>query len=192
MTVLNGHIHQTMQKVEGNVDLSHRDVHRVSAAAAGHSARARPDESSRRATARRARHHAGALSGTSCASRHRGSDTIWNSPAAALALGEEAARASAARTKPNDGSATEQAGNIAIGIDNFSFTPKVARLAAGRTVTWTNRDDVPHRIQSTTGRFPPSAVLDTKGEYAVRLTEPGVYAYFCSLHPTMTGTIIVA
>ena len=76
-------------------------------------------------------------------------------------------------------------------VDNFHFDPATRRVPVGATVTWTNRDDVPHVIASTKGRF-KSPALDTDERYSHRFEEPGPYPYFCSLHPKMTGEIVVA
>ena len=78
-----------------------------------------------------------------------------------------------------------------VSIANFAFTPKIIEIASGDRVTWRNDDDVPHRIQSTTSAFAPSAVLDTKATYEVRMPTAGRFEYFCSLHPMMTGSIVV-
>jgi plastocyanin len=76
-------------------------------------------------------------------------------------------------------------------VDNFSFSPAAATVPAGVTVTWTNRDDVPHNIVSTEKKF-KSPVLDTDQQFSYRFEAPGTYPYFCSLHPKMTGRIVVA
>jgi amicyanin len=78
-----------------------------------------------------------------------------------------------------------------IGIDNFDFTPAVLTVKAGTTVTWINKDDVPHLIVNTQNRFRASSVLDTDQRYSVTLARPGTYDYFCSLHPKMQGKIVV-
>jgi 3',5'-cyclic-AMP phosphodiesterase len=75
-------------------------------------------------------------------------------------------------------------------VDSFSFAPATAAVAIGTTVTWTNRDDVPHNIVSVEQRF-RSPVLDTDGQFSHRFDAPGSYAYFCSIHPKMTGRIVV-
>ncbi|HWJ22015.1 MAG TPA: plastocyanin/azurin family copper-binding protein, partial [Gemmatimonadaceae bacterium] len=72
-----------------------------------------------------------------------------------------------------------------------SFTPPVLTVKRGTQVTWINGDDVPHLIVNVQQRFKPSPVLDTDQRYAVRLETPGSYDYFCSLHPKMTGKIVV-
>jgi plastocyanin len=77
-----------------------------------------------------------------------------------------------------------------IAIDNFSFSPARASVPVGTTVTWTNRDDIPHNVVSTDQRF-RSPVLDTDGRFTRRFDTPGSYEYFCSLHPRMTGRVVV-
>src|SRR5262249_20144965 len=80
--------------------------------------------------------------------------------------------------------------SMEIRIDNFSFTPKALTVPAGAAVTWTNHDDIPHTVVSTEKRF-ASPVLDTDEPFTFRFATPGSYAYFCSIHPHMTGTITV-
>lgn len=79
---------------------------------------------------------------------------------------------------------------VDIKIDNFTFAPQRLTVRAGTTVTWRNQDDIPHAIASTTRAF-KSKALDSDDTYAFTLTTPGTYEYFCSLHPQMTGTIVV-
>ena len=75
-------------------------------------------------------------------------------------------------------------------IDNFSFGPAALTVPAGTTVTWTNRDDIPHTVVSTDGVF-KSKALDTDDKFSFVFTKPGTYPYFCSIHPKMTGQVIV-
>ena len=63
-------------------------------------------------------------------------------------------------------------------------------MKAGTTVTWTNKDDIPHAIAAVAKQF-KSKVLDTDDRFSFTFTTPGSYDYFCSLHPHMTGTIVV-
>jgi plastocyanin len=77
-----------------------------------------------------------------------------------------------------------------IEIDNFTFAPQQLIVKAGTTVIWRNRDDIPHAVASSTRVF-KSQALDTDDTYAFTLTTAGTYEYFCSLHPQMTGTIVV-
>ena len=75
-------------------------------------------------------------------------------------------------------------------IDNFSFAPGAFTVAAGTTVTWTNRDDIPHTVVSTDGVF-KSKVRYTDEKFSYTFTKAGTYPYFCSIHPKMTGTVVV-
>jgi plastocyanin len=79
----------------------------------------------------------------------------------------------------------------AVSIDNFTFTPPTVTVKAGTTVTWTNKDDIPHGIAATNNTFPRSKALDTDDSYSFTFTTPGTYQYFCYVHPHMTGTIVV-
>ena len=79
----------------------------------------------------------------------------------------------------------------AISIDNFSFTPATLTVKAGTTVTWTNKDDIPHGIASSNNAFKKSGALDTDDGYSFTFTTPGTYQYFCYLHPHMVGSIVV-
>jgi amicyanin len=75
-------------------------------------------------------------------------------------------------------------------IDNFSFGPTTLTVPVGTTVTWTNRDDIPHTVVSTEKAF-KSKVLDTDEKFSFTFSKPGTYPYFCSLHPKMTGKVVV-
>ena len=72
----------------------------------------------------------------------------------------------------------------------FMFSPATLTVAAGTTVTWSNRDEEPHTVVSETGLF-RSAALDTNESFSFRFDQPGTYRFVCSIHPQMTGTIIV-
>ena len=77
-------------------------------------------------------------------------------------------------------------------IDNFSFSPSTLTVHVGTTVTWTNRDDIPHTVVSTDDpRAFKSKVLDTDEKFSYTFTKPGAFPYFCSVHPKMTGKVIV-
>ena len=78
----------------------------------------------------------------------------------------------------------------AVSIDNFTFNPQKLAVKAGTTVTWTNKDDIPHAIAAVGKEF-KSKVLDTDNSFSFTFTTPGSYNYFCSLHPHMTGAIVV-
>jgi Icc protein len=75
-------------------------------------------------------------------------------------------------------------------IDNFKFAAPTITVPVGTTVAWTNRDDVPHNVVSTEGAF-RSPVLDTDQRFSHTFETPGTFKYYCSLHPRMTGQIVV-
>ena len=99
--------------------------------------------------------------------------------------------ASAAMTAANAASPRAQgAEKAAINIDNFAFGPDTLTISRGATVTWTNRDDIPHSIVEANDRF-HSKALDTGDSYSFTFAQPGTYDYICGLHPHMKGKIIV-
>ncbi len=189
VTVLNGHIHQTMQKVEGNV--------------AFHTAMSTAFPQPRPGTAPAPGPlvvGAGQLSDVLGITQVRYvphnkhlavvDETLsGGSPSEALADGEAAARAAAGVAERSDQTGPVRDGEI--GIANFAFTPRTLTVSAGHAVSWVNHDDAPHRVQSGNGKFAASSVLDTGGKYSTTLSRPGEYPYFCSLHPTMIGKIVV-
>jgi plastocyanin len=75
-------------------------------------------------------------------------------------------------------------------IKNFAFVPQLLTVKPGTTVTWINTDEDPHTVTANDKAF-HSAALDTDDKYSFTFTKPGEYGYFCSLHPHMTGKIIV-
>ena len=77
-----------------------------------------------------------------------------------------------------------------VDIDQFTFLPQRITVKAGTTVTWINEDDVPHTIVSSSKVF-KSKALDTADKFSFTFTTPGTYDYFCSLHPHMTGAVVV-
>jgi amicyanin len=80
--------------------------------------------------------------------------------------------------------------NPMVKIDNFAFSTPSLTVKAGVAVTWMNKDDIPHTVVSKTGVF-KSKALDTDDSFSFTFNEAGTYEYFCSLHPHMTGTIVV-
>jgi len=77
-----------------------------------------------------------------------------------------------------------------VAIDNFSFSPASITVPVGTTLTWTNRDDIPHTVVSDDQKF-KSKALDTDEKFSFTFTEPGTYSYFCSIHPKMVAKVIV-
>ncbi|HKG90317.1 MAG TPA: metallophosphoesterase [Gemmatimonadaceae bacterium] len=179
VTVLNGHIHQVVQKIEGNMRF-----HTAMSTAFPQPAPGTADAPGPLTVpAEQLRNFLGLTSVTVVPSQHSLAlvDSTLSGVAGAHAVhAREGERGAAASVVPG-----------AVGIDNFSFTPKVATLAVGGRVTWVNHDDVPHQIISSDKRFPPSPVLDTGQRYEHAFDRAGRYPYFCSIHPTMTGAVEV-
>src|SRR5258706_15160728 len=97
-----------------------------------------------------------------------------------------------ARNSRSFAAAAQQApaSSAEVKVDNFSFGPATLTVAVGTTVTWTNRDDIPHTIVSTEKVF-KSKVLDTDEKFSFTFDKAGTYPYFCSIHPKMTGSVVV-
>ena len=100
----------------------------------------------------------------------------------ALAVAALAAGALASQGAP--------AADAKVQIDQYAFLPQRITVKPGTTVTWTNEDDAPHTIASSAKLF-KSKALDTGDKFSFTFTTPSTYAYFCSLHPQMTGTVTV-
>jgi len=96
------------------------------------------------------------------------------------AWGDDMARAAAARERQNK-----------IEIKDFMFNPSTITVKSGETVTWINHDEEPHTVVSVEKQFKKSSALDTNDEFTITAGAPGTYTYFCSVHPKMTGTIVV-
>jgi len=161
VSVLNGHIHQVMQKVEGNVTfhtaMSTAFPQPEPGTAPGPGPLQVPNDRLRK------------LLGLSRMSFHD-----VNHPIAITDVPLEA----------------ETGGAHDVVAANFSFAPALASVPVGSTIRWTNRDDIPHTVVSTGHAF-KSPVLDTDEQFSHRFDAPGTYEYFCSIHPKMTGRIEV-
>ncbi len=93
--------------------------------------------------------------------------------------------------RPTVAQATPSAPNT-IDINNFDFGPKVITVPVGTTITWINHDDEPHTVVSSANpRIFRSEALDTTDKFSFTFDKVGTYAYFCSIHPQMTGTVVV-
>ena len=162
VSVLNGHIHQVMQKVEGNVTF-HTAMSTAFPQPAPGTA---PSPGPMKVADDRLRKVLGLA---------RMSLSAVNHPIAITDL-------------PLESDSPVGSGDVT--IDNFSFSPATTSVPVGATVTWTNRDDIPHTVVSTEQKF-KSRVLDTDERFSFRFDGAGTYKYFCSIHPKMTGQIDV-
>src|SRR5579863_3563181 len=108
-----------------------------------------------------------------------------------FAFGVPLPRAAAPVTEPAAQAATAPAGKVfEVKVDNFSFSPQTITISPGTTVIWTNRDDIPHTVVSDDKVF-KSKVLDTDEKFSFTFDKAGNFPYFCSVHPKMTGKVIV-
>ena len=86
---------------------------------------------------------------------------------------------------------SSDAGQNKIEIKDFAFNPQSITVKSGEKITWINRDEEPHTVVSVGKQFKKSSALDTDQEFTIVAGAPGTYSYFCSVHPKMTGTIVV-
>jgi plastocyanin len=94
------------------------------------------------------------------------------------------------RARTVKAAAQPDAETMEVKIDNFTFGPAEVTVQAGTTIKWTNRDDIPHTVVSTDKVF-KSKVLDTDERFSFTFATPGTFPYFCSIHPKMTGRVVV-
>ena len=184
VTVLNGHIHQIMQKVEGNMSFHTA----MSTAFPQPTPGTAPAPGPMKVEPERLMSVLGITNVTFVPGRSSLAVVDATLSGAAPAF-DVASHEAMMRQQANRKTLT--LGPNEIGIDNFAFTPRVLTVKAGTTVTFINKDDVPHLIVSTQNKFKPSKVLDTDQRFSTTLAKPGSYDYFCSLHPMMQGKIVV-
>jgi len=112
---------------------------------------------------------------------------------AALTLAAPAHAAYGYRAKPAGHPAAPPVAPAAakVTIGNFTFGPQTLTVKVGTTVTWTNDDDIPHTVVSDDRTAFKSKVLDTGQSFSFTFAKPGAFGYFCSLHPHMTGKVVV-
>lgn len=92
-------------------------------------------------------------------------------------------------------SSTKQAAKkittTAISIKDFAFSPASKTISKGTKVTWTNNDSVPHTVTSNNKNGPKSQSLNKGSKYSFTFKKTGTFSYYCSIHPSMKGTITV-
>jgi len=92
---------------------------------------------------------------------------------------------------PDEGFQTNGQNGNNVEIKDFAFSPSEMTVSVGDTVVWTNRDSAGHTVVSDTGNELNSALLSNGQTYSHTFTQAGTYNYHCSIHPSMTGKIIV-
>lgn len=99
-----------------------------------------------------------------------------------------AAEVSPTAAAEGDGAAAQAA---AVSIAGFAFDAPSLQIGKGTTVTWTNNDGVPHTVTSDDGAFDSGPIAPGES-YTFTFADPGVYAYHCQIHPSMTARVLVA
>ena len=89
----------------------------------------------------------------------------------------------------SDGARTTQ--QVAVSIRDFAFSPTPITVAAGTTVTWTNEDSAAHTVTFDDASVPSSEVLARGATFSITFATAGTYTYYCSIHPSMRGTVTV-
>jgi 3',5'-cyclic-AMP phosphodiesterase len=180
VTVLNGHIHQVMQKVEGHVQFHTARSTAFPQPAPGAAAAPGP----MRVPAETLR----SMLGLSTVIHH---PHMHDLAIGELMLRDEPAPAAMAATAVTSAQPAAS-GGPAVSISNFTFAPAAITVKAGQELTWMNEDDAPHTVMGSDPGSPlRSPALDTGDRYTIALSKPGIYRYFCSLHPHMTGAVTV-
>jgi plastocyanin len=78
-----------------------------------------------------------------------------------------------------------------VAIDQFCFSPTVLYAEPGDTVTWTNRDGLPHNVAGANMAWGSFESFRRKRSVSYSFSSPGVYSYVCTMHPGMVGTVVV-
>ncbi len=161
VTVLNGHIHQVLQKVEGNITFHTACSTAFPQPKPGEA----PSPGPMKVDPGVLRDYLG-ITNVNFSAKNRQLAVI-DSTLSAAPTGEM------------------------VTIDNFTFSPSEITVNVGTSVSWVNNDDIPHNIVSVNGSFPKSKALDTGDKYSYRFDSAGVYDYFCGIHPMMRGKVRV-
>jgi len=89
------------------------------------------------------------------------------------------------------GCTSSQSSSNTVTIQNMAFNPSTLNVKVGTTVTWINKDTVTHDVVSDSGVF-DSGNLTNGMSYNYTFNQTGSFPYHCSIHPSMTGTIVVS
>lgn len=96
----------------------------------------------------------------------------------------------AAGAAPAGGAATSPTPANQLRIQDFSFAPPALSTTVGTKLTWTNAGPSNHTVTANDGSF-DSGTIQLNGSFSFTPTKAGTYAYHCSIHPTMSGTLVV-
>jgi plastocyanin len=96
-----------------------------------------------------------------------------------------------ASTPSSPAAAAKPVAADAVTIHGFAFGPQIVTVKPGATVHWTNQDSEAHTVTSDAGAF-NSPVLQPGAGFSFTFTKPGSYSYHCTIHPFMTGKVVVS
>ncbi len=88
------------------------------------------------------------------------------------------------------GSGSGSPGTNEVWIQGMAFSPSVITVAAGTTITWTNKATIDHTVTSDTGLF-DSGDIGSNGTFSFKFTTAGSYPYHCAIHPSMKAKVVV-
>jgi plastocyanin len=125
-----------------------------------------------------------ALGGALAAGCGSSSKSSSNSTSSSQAASAPAAASTAAP-------ASKPAGVVAVKMQNIQYSPKSVTAKVGQTLKWTNDDPVDHNVIATSGATFKSSTFGQGGTYSFKATKAGTIQYVCTIHPGMTGTIVV-
>jgi plastocyanin len=80
---------------------------------------------------------------------------------------------------------------LRIALEGNCFTPTLARVPVGATVTWINSDPYTHTVTGSNGAWGSYDELVQNATVKMRFARAGVYPYFCMIHPGMVGAVLV-
>lgn len=86
---------------------------------------------------------------------------------------------------------TSAPGGNSVDIQDFQFKPSSLTVAAGSTVTWTNRDSFAHSVKPEGAAFPTSPDIGPAKTFQHTFEKAGTFKYICGIHNSMTGTVVV-
>ena len=135
---------------------------------------------------------AGALA-AGCGSNNSGSGGYGGgaSPATTAAPGASSGGGRAYGGGPTSSTAGTTGSGTAVTIDNFAFSPATLKVKVGQKVSWTNQQQgVAHTVTADGGTF--DHPMPSGATFSFAFTKAGSFAYHCTIHPSMHGTIVVS
>ncbi|MGE5358833.1 MAG: cupredoxin family copper-binding protein [Bacteroidales bacterium] len=109
----------------------------------------------------------------------------------AAACGSSSVSPTSPSPSPSPSPAPGGSAGVTINISNSAFAPSSMTVKVGQTVAWQNSDSITHTATANSGAFDTGAIAPGSTSAAITMSTAGTFAYHCSIHPFMTGTLIV-